>query len=66
MCMMTVKYTDECGGAVLMTNVTELVQEREAIVLIGLLDEPQRVAGVRIAAIDFSHGVTRLATQDKP
>jgi len=61
MCLMTVTYTDECGGALLMEHVTELHQEGDAVVLCGLLDEPLRVDGVRVAAVDFARGRARLA-----
>lgn len=64
MCLMTARFTDECGGAVIMENVTELTQSAAGIELVGLLDEPRRLDGARIVSIDFSRGVMRLSTEN--
>lgn len=64
MCLMTARFTDECGGAVIMENVTELIQSTAGIELIGLLDEPRCLDGARIVSIDFGRGVMRLSTED--
>ncbi len=64
MCLMTARFTDECGGAVIMENITELTQSAAGVELVGLLDEPRRLDGVSIVSIDFSRGVMRLSTED--
>lgn len=64
MCLMTAKFTDECGGAVIMENVTEIIQSTAGLEIIGLLDEPRHLDGVHIVSIDFSRGIMRLSTEN--
>jgi predicted RNA-binding protein len=61
MCLMTVQFVEECGGAVVMKDVVALAQQADAVEVTGLIDGMKRVHGVRIVAVDFRRGITRLA-----
>ena len=63
MCLMTVKYTEESGGATIMENVTYLAQWSDGVELTGLLDAPLRLDAVRVVTIDFNRGITRLSAE---
>lgn len=44
MCMMTVRYTAECGGDTVMENVSLIRPDRDGLTLVGLLDGENALA----------------------
>ncbi|MET0068445.1 MAG: CooT family nickel-binding protein [Candidatus Thiodiazotropha sp.] len=58
--MMTVKFTEECGGNTIMENVSSLVPNGNSIELIDLFGERIVLQNARLERVDFDKGTSRI------